>query len=670
MALSGTINGSFTGTSTGNVKPVIEWKATQNIANNTSSVTASLVFIKANSAWYPFNLNGHNVTIGINGNKATSNRKIDMRSTSRQVIWTRTVSVAHAANGTKTIDLSASGATGLNLGSYNVNGKAELTTIPRTSSMTIAPTSLDFGKTVNFTIARAASGFTHTLNYNINGHAGNIVTKTTSTTPSWTIPNDLMKYTPTATSAKMDVWLDTFNGNSKIGNKKYTITVNVPASVVPTISAFSSSEGGDGAKKFGLTAANYLQGNSIINFASTAAATGGATLSKTTIGIDGIASFDKSSGSINLKSYSAHTGGKTARITVRDSRGRTASKTMAITINSYSPPKISQFTTTRKGSSVEVKKNCSFTSVGKNTLTYELKRSDGTVIPNITHDKNDYTLTGYAVDKSFVFTLKVTDLLTSSSSNSSVSTDKQLMHIDRDRGFGIGKYRENGILDVGGDTYLNGVTYLKGGIGATFVPAGADLNNYKKTGFYYNPSNADVVKMKNVPVGVSFSLIIEQHAGWRQTLSTYHTGDNRVYVRNFYDGAWGSWIFLGGVSRKGTIPASAGFKHYSTGNIPTVYREGNVVSITGAFSNNAVIKGSQDRSIMGVLPTWARPASDVIYVRSRNQGSGTNTFLLDILPNGQVCLSRYGGGGTAYKDVAAGSWLVIDCTFIGSEVYV
>lgn len=474
MALSGTIQGKFAGTAASNVKPVIEWKATQNVAKNQSTITSNLVFIKGNSYWYPFNLSGHNVTMAIGGYKHTASRTFDLRSKNRQVIWTRTTTVNHSADGTLKIHLSASGNTGIsNIGSYSIGETVQLNTIPRKSTMTVTPTTADFGGVIKFNISKASGGFKHLINYNINGVGGNAVALTDSTTPTWTIPTDLIKHVPTSTSAKINLWLDTYSGSTKIGVNAYSITANVPKSIVPSISSFSAKETNSRLSSFKLAANEFLQANSKIQFSSAATAGSGAKLSSSTIEIVGVSSINSSSGIVDLAPLSTHSGSKVARLTVRDSRGRTATKEFSITIKGYAPPKIAKFEATRDGTNVKVNKSVTYSAIGSNTITYLLTRDNGTKVGDMTHAKNDYVFGGYPQEKSFVFTLKVSDSLNSTSSVSNVSTGKQLMHIDRDNGFGIGKYRERGVLDILGDVWINGGLDVKRG--STFH-AGLKIN--------------------------------------------------------------------------------------------------------------------------------------------------------------------------------------------------
>lgn len=74
------------------------------------------------------------------------------------------------------------------------------------------------------------------------------------------------------------------------------------------------------------------------------------------------------------------------------------------------------------------------------------------------------------------------------------------------------------------------------------IPANANLNNYTTAGFYYSPANADAQTMTNLPSQQAFSLLVEKHAGCKQTFTVYSTSDLRSWYRNYYNGTWSSWI--------------------------------------------------------------------------------------------------------------------------------
>ena len=76
----------------------------------------------------------------------------------------------------------------------------------------------------------------------------------------------------------------------------------------------------------------------------------------------------------------------------------------------------------------------------------------------------------------------------------------------------------------------------------TSIPENANLNSYNIPGMYYCPNNATVATLDNSPTNHAFSLLVERHAGYKQTLSEYITSTAaKTWTRNFYNGAWGPW---------------------------------------------------------------------------------------------------------------------------------
>lgn len=97
----------------------------------------------------------------------------------------------------------------------------------------------------------------------------------------------------------------------------------------------------------------------------------------------------------------------------------------------------------------------------------------------------------------------------------------------------------------GGNLYLDRPVVFSNGIASISIPASSDLNNYKTTGFYRCPADATVQTLTNCPVTNAFSLLVEAHAGVKQTLTVYLTANQPItYVRNFYNNTWGAWSRL------------------------------------------------------------------------------------------------------------------------------
>ncbi|MBK0062136.1 MULTISPECIES: pyocin knob domain-containing protein [unclassified Acinetobacter] len=73
----------------------------------------------------------------------------------------------------------------------------------------------------------------------------------------------------------------------------------------------------------------------------------------------------------------------------------------------------------------------------------------------------------------------------------------------------------------------------------TSIPANSDLNTYLVEGFYACSTNAAAASIANVPLATAFSLLIELHAGVKQTFTDYNS--NRQFVRRSYSNVWSEW---------------------------------------------------------------------------------------------------------------------------------
>ncbi len=92
----------------------------------------------------------------------------------------------------------------------------------------------------------------------------------------------------------------------------------------------------------------------------------------------------------------------------------------------------------------------------------------------------------------------------------------------------------NGVaFDAGTDINIPPVSF--------YIPAGADLDNYKKTGLYYQNADVDAARIANVPQANAFALRVEESAGCSQWLTPYN-GGGVVYYRHFYNASWSAWI--------------------------------------------------------------------------------------------------------------------------------
>lgn len=79
------------------------------------------------------------------------------------------------------------------------------------------------------------------------------------------------------------------------------------------------------------------------------------------------------------------------------------------------------------------------------------------------------------------------------------------------------------------------------------IPQNADLNSYKTNGVFKNTSNTQVRTMDNTPWGnkpangLSFVMVVMDHAGVTQILRPYNYTNYDIWIRNFYKDEWGGW---------------------------------------------------------------------------------------------------------------------------------
>ncbi|CEI51549.1 Phage tail fiber protein [Acinetobacter bereziniae] len=101
-----------------------------------------------------------------------------------------------------------------------------------------------------------------------------------------------------------------------------------------------------------------------------------------------------------------------------------------------------------------------------------------------------------------------------------------------------------------------------------YIPAGANLNNYQSTGFFFQDADVAAQQIANVPVQNAFALRVERSAGCSQWFTPYN-GSGVTYFRHYYSGNWSNWIVLkpNNVTLSGQLSGSASFDNYGNVNI-------------------------------------------------------------------------------------------------------
>lgn len=422
----------------------------QSIANNTSSVTASVIAKWTNGS---YNHNSQPGYLSIDGTKYTFTSGFNDSSTSSgsQTLFSKTVTISHNSNGSKTVSCSASYTSGISSGTVTASASKALTTIARKSTLSASKGELGISQTLN--ISSQSDNFTHTLKYTCGSKSDTIETKTNKTAINWTPPLDLANQNTTGTSVSVKLTLITYSGNTNIGNVTKTITCNIPASVKPICTLKVEDFYANKYNEFG----GYIKGKSKLKV----------TVSGTEKYESPIASYSTKIGSTTYTSSSFTTNLNTSgeigiSATVKDKRGR-SSNTVSTSINvlDYSPPVATisarrcddNGTLNAQGEYCKASYKTSITSLnGKNSVTtailkYKLSTADDIdsnwESVNLTTTEGDFIFLA-KTDKTYNIRLILADKVgTTIIKNTAISTAFTLMHFLSD-GFGmaIGKISE------------------------------------------------------------------------------------------------------------------------------------------------------------------------------------------------------------------------------------
>ena len=493
MATSGTIQQAIT---TGYRIQIVWSTGTQSVANNTSPVTAQVQLVSTGSSYTIVSSATKSGSLTINGTKYTFNFSAALSGNQTKTIFTKTVNVAHNADGTKTCAFSATCGINVTLsgtyyGNVTASGNGTFNTIARASTISSVTASVAVNGTnaVTVAITRASSSFTHTVVFTFGSYTQTVNNVGTST--SYAVPTSWLNAIPNGTSGTGKVTVTTYSGSTKIGSavsKNFTLTV--PSTVVPTISAVTLSEGVSGlAAQFG----GYVQTKSKLSVKITAAGALSSTIKSYKTVVQGV-TF---TGASITSGILMHSGTSTVTITVTDSRGRTASTTRSITVIPYASPKIIRFqgfwslangTENYEGTYVNSAVNFSVSPVSnKNTATYtlEYKLQSATTWTALTSgsvyalNSNIISASGaFSVDRSYDIRLTVKDFFTTVTSIFEIPTAFTLLDFHSSgTGIAFGKVAEKtGTMEIAMDVEFIGK--ITGTIFDAILPIGSMVLRY------------------------------------------------------------------------------------------------------------------------------------------------------------------------------------------------
>ena len=309
---------------------IILTQNSQNIANNTSSVTATVRITTNNGTWNQMGNAASALTIR-GSYSASWNFNASFGKNTTTTVYTRTFTVNHAANGTASITASGSCNTFTSAGTITASKSLTLSTIPRASTPTVSGTT-QLGSTMTINTNRKSSSFTHTISWSWAGKSGTIGSNVGASV-TWT--PDIATFAPyltDAASATCTITCVTKNGSSTVGTKTTTFTLSIPSSVVPTLTSSSVND----TMGYLATYGAFVQNKSNIQVVAVAAGVYGSTITKYAASL-GVLSAEGATGTLTLGALGT-AGEQSVSITATDSRGRSVTGTKEIAVASYSPP--------------------------------------------------------------------------------------------------------------------------------------------------------------------------------------------------------------------------------------------------------------------------------------------------------------------------------------------
>ena len=462
----------------------------QSISANTSNITVYATVQRNDgysaSAWNGYENQNH-TTLTVGGSvKVDVNFILDTRNSRLQELSRWTGDVAHNSDGTLTLAISASFTTDLApaLTGGSVSASWTLTTIPRTSSFTVTPSSVDAGNSVTIKITPASSSFSHTAAISFYGQTLSLDFPAGTTQKTATIPMNWLYQMTSAVSGSATVLVTTKNGGTTIGSTTAPLTIRAPASVVPTIGDLVITRIDNGVPAdWGV----YVQGYSKAKIQITGAA--GAYGSA-------IRSYSINSSGFSASGQEATAGPITQSGTVDfwgtiiDSRMRSAVLTKSIQVEPYSKP---FFTSTpavirsnasgaedANGEYIAITAAWDYSLKDKNTCAgaYRITSVSGSASELTgTLTNGTQTVVPASSDYSWTVSITLTDALSSSPYTATVPTGSTLMDFrSGGKGIAIGKVAETDGFDVDMDTRFRRAVNMQGNLSASNVSMTGTVN--------------------------------------------------------------------------------------------------------------------------------------------------------------------------------------------------
>ena len=637
-------------------------QGSQSITANTSTVNWRMT-VSRTGAYYTHNHQGDStLSLNLDGRNVHYSYPTWETSGEEYTLASGSSTISHNADGTKTLPVSCTFKPNNGLhGTITVSGSLGLTTIPRSSSVSVSAGVI--GSSVTININRQNPSFKHTIRYKWAGKSGTIASNV-DTSATWSIPVDFANDIPNSASGTGTIYVDTYSGSTKTGTQSTTFTASVPGNVKPTFSGVTLSDLNGAAQNLISNSDTFIQVISNIKVGFNGAkGTYGSTITGYRAEIVGKNQATSSNGgSLGIMNYH---GTIKIRASVSDSRGRWSdTKEVSVTVLEYFAPALS-FSIARTGSTsstLTVTRNAKIAPLTvsgsqKNTMTLTFKvarlgttnfqvdtgpaTGSWTSISNLVNSQAN--LAGnYLANQSWVVIGTLEDKFTRSDFMVNVATESVVLSYDRS-GVGVNKIREQGALDVKGNIYANNQPIQQyqltsnDGRSTYNKPGTVDLNTKTRNEFFScnvpqnGPDISSGLKEYYVAVYSEFDEYLCQNAIQKKS--------GRMFTRTRHKGNWTPWVEYAIVSDLSAttwqnLTLQNGWQHHP---------DYNRVQCSKSFDGIVFLRGSSRagniarETIIATLPDGFRP-SQVIYLTAIN--NSFDMAVLAIFPNGNIVVKN------------------------------
>ena len=652
-------------------------QGSQSITDNTSTVNWRMT-VSRTGAYYTRNQQGDStLSLNLDGRNVHYSYPTWETSGEEYTLASGSSTISHNADGTKTLPISCTFNPNNGLhGTITVSASLSLTTIPRSSSVSVSPGVI--GSSVTININRQSSSFKHTVRYSWAGKSGTIATNVDTST-SWTIPIDFASDIPNSASGTGTIYVDTYSGSTKTGTQSTTLTASVPANVKPTFTGVSLSDLNSAAQNLIPNGNTFIQVISNIKVAfNGAVGSYGSSITGYYAEIVGKnQSTSSNGGSLGIMNYH---GTIKIRASVSDSRGRWSdTREVSVTVLEYFAPALS-FSIARTGSTsstLTVTRNAKIAplavsgsqkntmtltfkvaKLGTNTFTVDNGQATGTWSSISSLVNSQANLAGnYLANQSWIVIGVLEDKFTRTEFMVNVATESVVFSYDRS-GVGVNKIRERGALDVKGDIYANDnpiqqyqLTNNNGGLSGGSAQWD-DVWNKQATEFGWRSG-----KYADNPTGNDWGLFQNYWLdSWKGVQFFTGVTSNRFFFRTYNNNSRWSPSQWKEIATKDDIqkytqdsswqvlPLQNGWVHHP---------DYDKVQYSKTFDGVVYIRGTAYKgrttkeTVIGVLPVGFRP-KQTMFVSALNNSYGT------------AVLGLYSSGNIVVKGNVDATWLNFD----------